>query len=304
MPGKARALIFDQFEEFFSYHVDKGDQRQAFIGQIAAALRSGQRLRIVFALREEYVVQFEPFVYQLPDKLRTRMRLEPLRGREAMEAIRKPVEALDLQFERGEGENDPAEALVTELRKIHVDSGPNGPREVIGEFVEPLQLQVVCENIWRNLPPEVKAYAAERQRLPAEIKREKKIITRMQMRIEEVDDALSQHYDRAIADAVHLSGVSEGELRRWLSDCLISGAGLRRIALAEDKSTERLPKAALEVLKEQRVIRDETRDGSVWYELTHDRFIEPIQTSNRAWFEQRAPSDVFDRLRSPVKSVR
>src|SRR5262249_6506635 len=95
-PRKARALIFDHFEEFFTCPVDKGDERRAFIGQIAAAQGSGQRLRIVFAQREEYLVQFEPFVYQLPNKLRTRMRLEPLRAWEAIDAIRKPVEALDL----------------------------------------------------------------------------------------------------------------------------------------------------------------------------------------------------------------
>jgi hypothetical protein len=100
--GKPRALIFDQFEEFFT-HVDKGDERRVFIGQIADALgdapRSDRRLKIVFAMRKEYVVQFEPFVYQLPEKLRTRMRLEPLRAREAMDAVRKPLEALDLEFE-------------------------------------------------------------------------------------------------------------------------------------------------------------------------------------------------------------
>jgi hypothetical protein len=110
-----------------------------------------------------------------------------------------------------------------------------------------------------------------------------------------VDGSLSQHYDRAIAAAVGLSGVSEGELRRWFSDCLISGAGMRRIVLAEDESTERLPKAALEVLKEQRVIRAEAHDGCVWYELTHDRFIEPVQTSNRAWLERRAPAEALRR---------
>jgi hypothetical protein len=115
-PCKARALIFDHFEEFFTCPVNKRDERRAFIGHIAAALGSDQRRRIVFALREEYLVQFEPFVYQLPDKLRTRMRLEPLRAREAMDAIRKPVEALDLEFERGE--NDPVEALVTELQRF------------------------------------------------------------------------------------------------------------------------------------------------------------------------------------------
>jgi cell division protein FtsB len=291
--GTPRALIFDQFEEFFTQRIEIRDERRAFIDQIAASLRSISRLRIVFGMREEYLVQLEPFVYQLPDQLRTRMRIEPLRAREATDAIRKPIESLDLEFERGE--NDPVQAAVKELLKVHVDCGPNGNREAIGEFVDPLQLQVVCQNIWDHLPDEVKAYAAERRSLPAGTKREKKIITRMEVKIGNVDDALSRHYDSAIASAVDLSGVSEGELRRWFSHHLISNSGIRRIAPAENEYTERLPAAALEELKKQGLIRRETRGGSVWYELSHDRFIQPVQTSNRAWFERLAPAEALRR---------
>ena len=286
-PGRPRALIFDQFEEFFTANIAPSEQRRAFIEDLAEALRVVARLKVVFAMREEQIAQFELFAQSLPDKLRTRMWLEPLRERAAVEAICRPLEAFDLVFD--EGPDNPAEALVHELLKVHIDAGPNEVREGTGEFVEPVQLQVVCQNMWRNFPEEVKAYAAERQGTP----REKKIISRDQIRIGDVDQALASYYDGVIEDAVRASEASEGELRRWFNSSLITGAGRRSIALASSNETAQLPEAALKVFLMQRLVRKESREGSEWYELTHDRFIEPIQHSNRAWFDQRAVSQAL-----------
>ena len=33
------------------------------------------------------------------------------------------------------------------------------------------------------------------------------------------------------------------------------------------------------------LVRAEKRGGATWYELTHDRLVEPILTSNKKWFE-------------------
>jgi hypothetical protein len=295
-PDRPRALLLDQFEKFFAVNIAPSEQRRAFIEELAQASRAPSRLKVVFAMREEYIAQFEVFAYSLPDKLRTRMRLEPLRERAAVEAIRGPLERIGLFFEKGEKDSDnPAEALVRELLKIHVDASRDEGREIIGEFVEPIQLQVVCQNMWQNFPDELKAYAAEPQGLP----RERKIITRDQIRIGDVDHALAQHYDRAIENAVRAFGASEGQLRRWFDSSLITGAGGRGIALDCSDETKQLSKTALEVFLDQRLVRKESRGGSVWYELTHDRFIEPIQRSNRAWFEQRAVSEA---LRSKLEA--
>jgi len=292
-PGRPRALLFDQFEEFFTANVAQSEQRRAFIEELAQALRAASRLKVVFAMREEYVTQFEPFAHSLPDKLRTRMRLEPLRARAAVEAIRKPLEALDLSFE--ERADNPAEALVGELLKIHVDAGPGQAREITGEFVDPLQLQVVCQNMWRNFPPEVKAYAAERQTLPREVKRPVKIISPDQIRIGDVDQALAEHYNHAITEAVQASGASEGQLRRWFDSSLITAGGVRGIALSASEETAALPETALAVFLDQRLVRMEARGASTWYEMTHDRFIEPIRRSNGLWFEQWAVSEALRR---------
>jgi hypothetical protein len=291
-PGRPRVLLLDQFEKFFTVNIAQSEQRRAFIEELAQASRAPSWLKVVFAMREEYIAQFEVFAHSLPDKLRTRMRLEPLRERAAVEAIRGPLERIGLFFEKGEKDSDnPAEALVRELLKIRVDIGRNESREITGEFVEPIQLQVVCQDMWRNFPDDLKAYAAEPQGLP----REKKIITREQIKIGDVDHALAQHYDRAIENAVRASGTSEGQLRRWFDSSLITGAGERGIALDSSDETKQLPETALEVFLDQRLVRKESRGGSVWYELTHDRFIEPIQRSNRAWFEQRADSEALRR---------
>ena len=152
-PGRPRALLLDQFEKFFTVNIAQSEQRRAFIEELAQASRAPSRLKVVFAMREEYIAHFEVFAHSLPDKLRTRMRLEPLRERAAVEAIRRPLERIGLFFEKGEKDSDnPAEALVRELLKIRVDIGPNESREITGEFVEPIQLQVVCQDMWRHFP--------------------------------------------------------------------------------------------------------------------------------------------------------
>ena len=44
---------------------------------------------------------------------------------------------------------------MTELSEIRVAEGDKF-RETHGEFVEPVQLQVVCQSLWENLPTEWK----------------------------------------------------------------------------------------------------------------------------------------------------
>src|SRR4029077_2884753 len=48
-------------------------------------------------------------------------------------------------------------------------------------------------------------------------------------------------------------------------------------------ATWRIPGLALKELEEAHVIRREDRSGTITHELTHDRFIEPIQKSNHKW---------------------
>src|SRR5437899_13083484 len=48
-----------------------------------------------------------------------------------------------------------------------------------------------------------------------------------------------------------------------------------------------MPNAVVDALEAKRLIRPEARAGARWYELTHDRLIEPIQSSNQRYLAAR-----------------
>src|SRR5260370_21314335 len=136
-----RALIFDQCEELFTTHQDRWVNRQGFFEQVCEALEGDHRLRIVFALREEYLGEMERYAHLLPDGLSARFRLEPLRAADALMAVSDPVKMAGRCFAEGV-----AEKIVRDLMKMEVLTVKGGTTVVhsqLGEFVEPVQLQVV-----------------------------------------------------------------------------------------------------------------------------------------------------------------
>jgi hypothetical protein len=231
-------------------------------------------MKVIFVMREEYIAQLEPFADLLPEKLRPRMHLERLRGNAARSAVVKPFENRGLSF-------DPkaADELMAELSEIRIAEGDKF-RETRGEFVEPVQLQVVCQSLWENLPSEWKS-------TPNASGDGSRLITAEYIeRFGDVDNALACYYDRSVEKAAAASEgrVGEGELRRWFGEALITPTGTRGLAFrGAPGATWRIPGLALKELEEAHVIRREDRSGTITHELTHDRFIEPIQKSNHKW---------------------
>jgi hypothetical protein len=267
-------VIFDQFEEFFTTNQHRWQERRPFFDQLAQAHHDLPTLKVVFVMREEYIAQLDPFAELLPEKLRPRMHLERLRGNSARNAVVKPFETWGLSF-------DPtaAEELMAELSEIRVAEGDKF-REVRGEFVEPVQLQVVCQSLWENLPAEWKNGADANKDSPH-------LITPGYIeRFGDVNHALARYYDRSVERAAAASegSIGEGELRRWFATTLITPTGTRGLAFrGAPGATWRIPGLALKELEDAHVIRREERAGTITHELTHDRFIEPIQKSNEVW---------------------
>ena len=143
-------VILDQFEEFFTTNQHRWQERRPFFDQLAQALRDLPTIKVVFVMREEYIAQLEPFADLLPEKLRPSMHLERLRGNAARSAVVKPFQNRGLSFDPSA-----ADELMAELSEIRVAEGDKF-RETRGEFVEPVQLQVVCQSLWENLPAEWK----------------------------------------------------------------------------------------------------------------------------------------------------
>ena len=267
-------VIFDQFEEFFTTNQHRWQERRPFFDQLAQALHDLPTMKVVFVMREEYIAQLEPFADLLPEKLRPRMHLERLRGNSARNAVVKPFQKWGLSFDP-----NAADELMAELSEIRVAEGDKF-RETRGEFVEPVQLQVVCQSLWENLPTQWKNgpnTSSDGSRL---------ITAEYIERFGDVNNALACYYDRSVERAAAASEgrIGEGELRRWFGTALITGTGIRGLAFrGAPGATWRIPGLALKELEEAHVIRREDRSGTITHELTHDRFIEPIQKSNQKW---------------------
>jgi WD40 repeat protein len=280
----APVLVFDQFEEIFTGAESRWKERDDFFVQLGEALEAQHRLKVVFALREEFIARLEPFAKYFPRQLRVRKRLERLGEHAALTAIRRPVEEFGLRYEAGV-----AEKLVHDLMGV-------GEGEALGESIEPVQLQVVCLNLWEKLPAEFKTPGGAGDRL----------ITAEHLRAAgEVTTALSNYYNEAIHAAVETSGVREGRLRRWFGETLIaSDHSSLGLAVKGHSETAAIPVGAIRVLQERYLIRHEKRGAAEWYELAHARFIEPILKSNGAWLElHRGPEAIRQKLQQQAEEL-
>jgi hypothetical protein len=251
-------IIFDQFEELFTTYPERWRDRQAFFEQIERTCQSSTDFRMLFSIREEHLSKLVGFARYVPNEFRIRYHLERLRKEAANDAITKPMALTNLSF-RAEA----AEFLVGELLKERHQTGP-GIEDVEGEFVEPIHLQIVCQNLWENLK-EVRSGDISRKQVED---------------FGSVDDALESFYNAAVKFAVDQSRVRESKLRKWVQNKLITSARTRNAVFRGRQSTEGISNNAVDALEKRHVIRAERRAAGTWYELTHDRFLGPIDRSN------------------------
>ncbi|WP_339755780.1 ATP-binding protein [Algoriphagus aquimarinus] len=69
-------LIFDQFEELFI--LGSISEQQIFIETIIGILQSGQPVKLIFSIREEYLGYLADFERAIPQLLRKKLRVEPM----------------------------------------------------------------------------------------------------------------------------------------------------------------------------------------------------------------------------------
>ena len=269
-------LIFDQFEELFTTHRARWQDAHGFFEQVRQAMDVLPDLGLVFVMREDYLAALDPYLAFFPRRLQARFRMERLGPTGALAAVEKPAAGAGCPFAPGV-----ARRLVDNLRRmkavpIHTgapnEAGAAASEVVLGPDVESVQLQVVCSRLWVNLPEQ-----------------EDQLIQWEEVeRYGNIDRALGDFYESALAAAVQAGGVSEQRLRRSFGEHFITPMGTRGLALRGAEETAGLPNAAVEILEGQHLIRAEMRAGTRWYELAHDRLVDPIVQSNRAWELARA----------------
>ena len=259
----SQVLIFDQFEEILT--LDPTDQagKAAFFTQLGAALRDRNRWALI-TLREDYVAALDPYLRHIPTRLSNRFRLDLLGVNSARQAIQQPVKHSGVDF------SQPAvDKLINDLRQIQVQL-PDGSMETrLGPHVEPVQLQVVCFHLWQQLSPD------------------KMQITEDDLSsIGSVDQSLATYYAAQVASIAARGNVKERFIRNWFEHELITESGIRGQVLMETEASKGLANTAIRMLVDAHLVRAEKRLGATWFELAHDRLIQPVRSNNAAWFQE------------------
>jgi hypothetical protein len=134
-------LFFDQFEELFTLDPTDQEQKTEFLHEVGVALRDRGRWAL-FSMREDFIAQLDPYLSLIPTRFNTRYRLDLLDKNAARIAARKPAEDAGVPFSEAA-----ADRLVDDLRRVRVKRGATITEE-LGPYVEPVQLQVVCRQLW------------------------------------------------------------------------------------------------------------------------------------------------------------
>lgn len=261
-PTGRRLIIFDQLEELFTFHPKRPQDREEFLRQVAECLEEDPTLRALLVIREDYLATLDSHRDVLP--LRTRYRLERLRPSAARLAIEGPLRHTNRSY---------AEGVALKLVQILIDA-PGGSLdqedlEESGLYVEPVQLQIVCRDLWQSLPKDVAVITLDQLDASTNVK-----------------NSLRRFYESVLRRAVSAAKVPEEVLRRWFQDQLITPENTRATVFRGKEATGGLPNEAIDSLERDHVIRAEQRAGGRWYELTHDQFIEPLKESNTAWLHE------------------
>jgi hypothetical protein len=259
-PDRPLALVVDQFEDLFTTHSTQWEQREAFLRELAECIAEPARgveerpVRLCIAVRDDALAELERYAGILPELLRVRLRLDPLRRPAAVEVL---THAAGGVFSRPDAEKFAGDLAYRRVRAF-------GKLTLVPtEFIEPIQLQLACDEKWRRGG---KAGPLAKPRDP--------------------DEALIRYYDAAVARA-RVGWGAEAKIRRFVGERLVTPEGTRAAAVRGKRSTGGLANKLVDRLERERILRAEERLGLRWYELAHDRLIEPVRMSNTTWSESQ-----------------
>jgi len=260
---RPRVLMIDQFEELVTTNNALWPQRAAFFEQLTEAIARDDQLWVVLSMREDFVTRLDRYLHLTPNFLRDRYQMERLTRAAALQAITQPVRALRPFTDEA------ANQLADNLMRIRTEEGQEQPR--FEQFVEPVQLQAVCYQMWQRL-----------KEAPGS-----QITVEDVARYADVDAALINFYEDTIDKTVAETGISEIELRAWFDQALVTEAGTRNMVFRGEETTGSLPTAVADFVRQQFILGQVVRPGGTWYELVHDRFVSPIQAANSAWRQEQ-----------------
>lgn len=255
-------IIFDQFEEILRVDpVDTAAKRE-FFEQVGEVL-CDPAIWALFVLREDYLAPLDPYVRLIPTHFQNRYRLDRLTRAGAADAIEKPARNRSEGFAPGV-----VATLVENLAKVNVAQLDGAVRQEVGDYVEPVHLQVVCFDLWERMLDEGRTEITSGN-------------------VERVEDALARYYDHCVRAIAGDNRSVERQIRNWFNEKLITPDKVRNQVRQEpDGSSGGLPRKLVQDLVDTYLVRPEPRPSGAWFELAHDRLVDPVRASNREWLER------------------
>ena len=295
-PQSPSLLVFDQFEEILTLNPVDLEAKQAFFEAVGRALQDPTRWAL-FAMREDYRAALDPYLEPLPTRLKNTYRLELLSRDAAIQVAINTAGQADVDFHRGA-----ATKLVENLSRVQVMRLDGTMEDLLGPFVEPVQLQVVGLDLFDRLEP------GDYDITEVEIDQ-----------IGDVDQALGRYYARQVAGIANQTApddapadlpddrptqpkqpkrrkkakrsadqeLAEMVTRNWFEARLITPGGVRDQLLMAAGSSGGLENWRIDRLEDAHLVRKDRRRGRTWIELAHDRLVTPVRQNNHDWFRGR-----------------
>ena len=255
-------LFIDQLEEILTHDPTDWGAQEEFFRELGRLMKA-RPVWALLSMREDYMGGLDRYLRFLPGSLRSRYRLDFLTREEARLAMQVPAREQRVDFT-----DAAAEELADRLSAVEVQL-PGGEQEIVkAPYVEPVQLQVVCRQLWKNIR---KARGDDFPTIEAADAKEHA----------DIDQALTQYCSQTVKSVVQKTSANERIIRNWFESELISKQHIRVQTLKKPETIE--PLEVLRNLEDGYLIRGDVRGTTTWYELAHDRLIGAVLASNDVW---------------------
>ncbi|MDP9192999.1 MAG: hypothetical protein M3P06_14965 [Acidobacteriota bacterium] len=260
-------LVFDQFEEVFTLR-DQAfrDELAAELGRLASGipperLRGAQldlpEVKLLISLKETHLGELEQFSARIPRLFQERLRLKPLSESDAADAVVNPAM---LQEKEGEApywtkpftyDDHALDGMLTYLK---------GRSDVI----EPFQLQLLCRH--------AEGIAQRKESTQSE----PVVLTMNDFQGSNVFAVVLANFYRDVLSRIS-SPVERKRAAALCEEGLLGSSG-QRLMLEKKQilSDYSLSENTLDELGRERLVREERRMESTFYELSHDRLAESV----------------------------
>lgn len=301
-------LLLDQFEELFTLYHDRPDIQQHFVGQLADVINgktpahvqaanknitdkaelarrlAPPQVNIVISIRSDYLYLLDRLSGRIPAILRCRYELPALDETSAYQAITRPA-ALPGDFASKPFTYSPA-ALTDMVNSLTTgDDGDAlaGDAAPVVREVEAFQVQLLCRFIEQKIIDENQPEGFEVS--PGFYGGKKGI-----------EDIRSQFYAGVLEK---FDPETRPRIQRMVEDKLLSND--RRIIQEREflKLECGVSNEQLTLLTAERLLKEEPRSGSFYYEISHDALVTPILKAR----QERKQSEEAEQLKKEAAEL-